>query len=158
MKFIERSQFLPRIEEIYSELKVKILQILPNSRIEHVGSSAIPGAISKGDLDIFVGVNQSDFLDAIELITSIGFHEKLDTLRTESLCMMTTLVYNEDVAVQIVAKGTEHESFLKFRDILCSNPELVTKYNQLKLDCKEMPHDTYRDVKSEFIESVLDAH
>lgn len=158
MEFIERSQFLPRIEKIYSELELKLLQILPNSRIEHIGSSAIPGVVSKGDLDIFVGVNQDDFLNAIELITSIGFHEKLDTLRTDSLCMMTTLVYNEDVAIQIVANGTEHESFLTFRDRLRSNSELVSKYNQLKLGCKGMPHDTYRNIKSAFIESVLNAH
>ena len=108
--------------------------------------------------DIFVGVTQEDFLKAIDLIKNIGFSEKLDTLRTDSLCMMTSSTYNEDVAVQLVANGSEHESFLEFRDKLRSNPDLVSRYNQLKFDCKGLAHDNYREVKSAFIETVLKTH
>lgn len=158
MQFFDRSQFILRIENIYLEVKEKIVQILPNAKVEHVDSSAIPGAISKGDLDMFVGVTQDDFIKAIELIKRIGFNEKLDTLRTDSLCMMTSSTYNEDVAVQLVANGSKHESFLEFRDKLRSNPDLVSRYNQLKLDCKGLPHDNYREVKSAFIEAVLNTH
>lgn len=158
MQFFDRSQFIYRIENIYLDVEATIIKILPNARVEHVGSSAIPGAISKGDLDIFVGVTQDDFLKAIDLIKHIGFSEKLDTLRTDSLCMMTSSTYNEDVAVQLVANGSEHESFLKFRDKLRSNPDLVSRYNQLKRDCKGLSHDNYREVKSAFIETVLKTH
>ena len=158
MQFFDRSQFIYRIENIYLDVEATIIKILPNARVEHVGSSAIPGAISKGDLDIFVGVTQDDFLKAIDLIKHIGFSEKLDTLRTDSLCMMTSSTYNEDVAVQLVANGSEHESFLEFRDKLRSNPDLVSRYNQLKRDCKGLSHDNYREVKSAFIETVLKTH
>jgi GrpB-like predicted nucleotidyltransferase (UPF0157 family) len=158
MQFFDRSQFIFRIENIFLEVEAKIIEILPNARVEHVGSSAIPGAISKGDLDIFVGVTQDDFLEAIDLIKHIGFSEKLNTLRTDSLCMMTSSTYNEDVAVQLVANGSEHESFLEFRDKLRSNPDLVSRYNQLKFDCKGLAHDNYREVKSAFIETVLKTH
>jgi GrpB-like predicted nucleotidyltransferase (UPF0157 family) len=158
MQFMDRPQFLLKIENIYLEIEAKIIEILPNARVEHVGSSAISGAISKGDLDIFVGITQDDFLKAIEFIKRIGFNEKLDTLRTDSLCMMTSSTYNEDVAVQLVANGSEHESFLKFRDKLRSNPDLVSRYNQLKRDCKGLSHDNYREVKSAFIETVLKTH
>ena len=72
--------------------------------------------------------------------------------------MMTSSAYNEDVAVQLVANGSEHESFLEFRNKLRSNPDLVSRYNRLKLDCKGLPHDTYRDIKSAFIETVLNTH
>jgi GrpB-like predicted nucleotidyltransferase (UPF0157 family) len=158
MQFFDRSQFIYRIENIYLDVEATIIKILPNARVEHVGSSAIPGAISKGDLDIFVGVTQDDFLEAIDLIKHIGFSEKLNTLRTDSLCMMTSSTYNEDVAVQLVANGSEHESFLEFRDKLRSNPDLVSRYNQLKLNCKGLPHDNYREVKSTFIATVLKTH
>ena len=94
MQFFDRSQFIFRIENIFLEVKAKIIEILPNARVEHVGSSAIPGAVSKGDLDIFVGVTQEDFLKAIDLIKHIGFSEKLNTLRTDSLCMMISSTYD----------------------------------------------------------------
>ena len=157
MDFIEQSEFLPRIEKIYSELQAELIKILPNSRVEHIGSSSIPGTISKGDLDIFVGVDQCDFKSSVALISKIGFHQKADTLQTKSLCMMITNSYSEDVAIQVVANGSEFESFLDFRDKLRSNPELIVKYNQLKFNCKGMAQDMYREIKSSFIESVLNA-
>lgn len=155
MKFIEQSEYLPRIDAIFNELYESLLSISPNFRVEHIGSSSIPGAVSKGDLDIFIGVTQEEFNRTIQLLESIGFYEKTDTLRTESLRMMVTDSYEEDVAVQLVANGSEHESFLEFRDKLRSNPDLVSRYNQLKFDCKGLAHDNYREVKSAFIETVL---
>jgi GrpB-like predicted nucleotidyltransferase (UPF0157 family) len=155
MEFIEQSKFLPRIEEIFDELSHRLRSMLPNSRIEHVGSSSIPGTISKGDLDIFVGVSPLEFEQSISLVQSIGFYEKSDTMRTESLRMMVTDEYQEDVAIQIVSNGTEFECFIDFRDKMRSNPELVSKYNELKINCNGMPHEQYREVKSSFIESVL---
>jgi GrpB-like predicted nucleotidyltransferase (UPF0157 family) len=158
MKFIEQSEYLPRIDAIFNELHENLLSISPNLRVEHIGSSSIPGAVSKGDLDIFIGVTQEEFNRTIQLLESIGFYEKTDTLRTESLRMMVTDSYEEDVAVQLVANGSEHESFLEFRDKLRSNPDLVSRYNQLKFDCKGLAHDNYREVKSAFIETVLKTH
>ena len=158
MKFIEQSEYLPRIDAIFNELHENLLSISPNLRVEHIGSSSIPGAVSKGDLDIFIGVTQEEFNRTIQLLESIGFYEKTDTLRTESLRMMVTDSYEEDVAVQLVANGSEHESFLEFRDKLRSNPDLVSRYNQLKLNCKGLPHDNYREVKSTFIATVLKTH
>jgi len=158
MKFIEQSEYLPRIDAIFNELYESLLYISPNFRVEHIGSSSIQGAVSKGDLDIFIGVTQEEFNQTIQLLESIGFYEKTDTLRTESLRMMVTESYEEDVALQLVANGSEHESFLEFRDKLRSNPDLVSRYNQLKFDCKGLAHDNYREVKSAFIETVLKTH
>ena len=155
MEFIEQSEFLPRIEEIYMEILQKLKEIFPDSRIEHIGSSSIPGVISKGDLDIFLGVSKQDFNEAIEQLKCLGFYEKEDTLRTESLRMMSTNLYSEDVAIQVVVNGSEYEFFVDFRDKLVSNPKLVLQYNELKRGCIGMCHERYRAVKSDFIRSVL---
>lgn len=37
-------------------VKSEALSVLPFARVEHIGSSAVPVSIEKGDLDIFVGV------------------------------------------------------------------------------------------------------
>ena len=155
MQFITQSQFLPRIEEIYLELQTKIAQVIPRSRIEHVGSSSIPGMISKGDLDIYLGVSPNDFYQTITLLASIGFYTKTDTLQTDSLRMMITQDYREDVAIQVVVNGTEYECFIDFRDKMRSNPTLIAAYNRLKLECEGLTESAYREVKSSFIETVL---
>ncbi|CAM3485341.1 hypothetical protein PAMA111031_04255 [Paraphotobacterium marinum] len=42
--------------KLFEKYKNKIQSILPKAKIEHIGSSSIPNAISKGDLDILIGV------------------------------------------------------------------------------------------------------
>ena len=96
MKFIEQSEYLPRIDAIFNELYESLLSISPNFRVAHIGSSSIPGAVSKGDLDIFIGVTQEEFNQTIQLLESIGFYEKIDTLRRESLRIMVMESYEED--------------------------------------------------------------
>lgn len=61
----------------------------------------------------------------------------------------------EDVALQVVANGSEFDFFLRFRDKLRESPELVQQYNELKVSCSGCSHDEYRQKKSAFIESVL---
>ena len=156
MKFVDREKYVEKANKTFEKVKEAVLKIIPNAQVEHIGSSSIKGAISKGDLDIYVGVSQEYFDQAIPLIKRLGFNEKKDTLRTTSLCMFEIDDYEIDTAIQLVAKGSEFESFLYFRDALNNSSHLVSKYNQLKKSCIGMSEDDYRYKKSKFIESVLD--
>lgn len=158
MKFATPAEYQNRNLQMYSKLRLEIAGRLPNSRVEHIGSSAIPGAYSKGDLDIFVGVPKSDIGVAIRELQELGFKEKLDTLRTSELCMLAYADAQFDVAAQVVANGSEFEHFLKFRDLLSSSPSILKDYNALKLSCRKLSKKEYREKKSKFIEAVLHAH
>ena len=155
MKFLKPEFYQDKVNTIFKDLKKDLLDKIPYCRVEHVGSSAIPGTISKGDLDVFVGIDQDKFENALVQIKDLGFIEKQDTLRTQSLCMLITDKYNHDVAVQLVANHSEWEDFLLFRDLLRSNPILVEEYNQLKLECVDLNENDYRLKKSQWIESLL---
>lgn len=155
MIFLKPEEFLDNLNRIYSDLKIRVLEILPEADVDHIGSSAINGAISKGDLDILVRVQKSHIEKSIEQIKKLGFKEKQGTLRTDSLCMLFTNEFKEDVAIQLIARGSEFEDFIRFRDILNSNPKLVIEYNQLKIESEGLTADQYRLKKSLFIEQVL---
>lgn len=135
MKFYYPDQYQPSCEKLFVDYRSKIKQLLPYAMIEHIGASSIPQAISKGDLDIFVGVEANDLEDAVKVLKSLDFEEKIDTLRTAHLCMLES-TSDENVALQVVANGTEFECFLTFRDKLRTNPDLVQQYNDLKLSCR----------------------
>ncbi|MGV6851436.1 MAG: GrpB family protein [bacterium] len=138
----------------YSHYQTRIYKILPEARVDHIGSSAIPGAISKGDLDILVAVTQLQHMDAIQKIIKLGFQIKQGTLRTTQLCMLES-TNGDDVAIQLIVEGSVFESFILFRDKLRSNSLLLQEYNQLKLDAQKFSMQHYRELKSRFIESVI---
>ncbi|MDP2499951.1 hypothetical protein BCT47_10480 [Vibrio splendidus] len=154
MKFYPAERYQSACNELFVRYERDIKKLIPNARVEHVGASSIPFAVSKGDLDIFVGVELGELEDVIERLTTLGFTEKLDTLRTPELCMLESTL-GDDVALQVVASGSEFECFLRFRDKLRANPALVQQYNTLKMSCEGWPQEEYREKKSDFIEHVL---
>lgn len=154
MKFYQASEYQARCEALYRKYELKITALLPDAVVEHIGATSIPNAVSKGDLDILVGVDGNKLEKSIEVLSTLGFNKKLDTLRTSELCMLES-TSSDDVAFQIVAIGSQFDVFVEFRDKLCANPALVQQYNELKVSCTGSTHEAYRRKKSAFIEHVL---
>lgn len=154
MVFLETEQYQQRCAQLFNSYQKDISTLLPFAKIEHIGSSAIPNAISKGDLDIYIEVMSEQFEFAIEQLKTLNFIEKQNTLRTHELCMLESL-NNDDVAFQIVVTDSVFTFFLTFKNKLISSPTLVNEYNQLKLQCSHLDPDQYRTIKSDFINRVL---
>ncbi len=157
MKFYEYETYITNLKPVYEELEKSIGDLLPLARIEHVGASSVEGCISKGDLDILVAVDQNQFEVSMDQIKTLGFYEKKDTLRTSELCMLVTDKYEgEDVAIQLIVNGSNFENFLSFREVLRSNKEALSQYNELKKSSISLDHEEYRNRKNKFISSILD--
>ncbi|MCU4360905.1 MULTISPECIES: GrpB family protein [Acinetobacter] len=154
MIFLEPEQYQQRCTQLFNSYQKEISTLLPFAKIEHIGSSAIPNAISKGDLDIYVEVKSDQFEFAIAQLKTLNFIEKQNTLRTHELCMLESL-NDDDVAFQIVVTDSVFTFFLTFKNKLISSPTLVNEYNQLKLQCSHLDPDQYRTIKSDFINRVL---
>ena len=155
MKLQRYEEYSSITSKIYQDLKSRLSKLIPSARIDHIGSSAIPNSLSECDLDVLIAVNNEEFNTSLEIIKTIGFKEKQNTLRTNDLCMLITDEYNYDVAIQLIVKGSEFENFIIFRDALLADSGLVKKYNDLKAKYKNQSEEEYRAEKSKFIKSVL---
>jgi len=154
MVFLEPEKYQQRCAQLFNSYHKTICALLPFAKIEHIGSSAIPNAISKGDLDIYIEVMSEQFEFAIEQLKTLNFIEKQNTLRTHELCMLESM-NDDEVAFQIVVADSVFTFFLTFRNKLIDSPLLVHEYNQLKLQCSHLDPDQYRAIKSDFINRVL---
>jgi len=159
LQFLKAEQYQSANNEIYERISAVLRGAFPDAVIEHIGSSAVPGLVSKGDLDIFVGVERNAFKSATRQLEVLGFSVKEGSLRTESLCPFTTDKYDgADVGLQLVENGSKFEFFRTFRDMLLENEGLRERYNEMKCRCTGMDGDAYRQIKSEFIETELALH
>lgn len=84
MKFLKPDEYQPRQEKVFCLMKENILAVIPYAEVEHIGSSAIKGAFSKGDLDILVRVKLSEFEGALDAIHLLGFTKILGAGRVSS--------------------------------------------------------------------------
>lgn len=158
MLFLEPEEYQEKVHSIFLRVREDLKEKIDITRFEHIGASSIKGLVSKGDLDIFLGVDKDRFEQEISNLKDSGYYEKQDTLRNDELCMMVTDKYRYDVAIQVVVNGSKFENFLKFRDLLNNRDDLVEELNALKRRCHGMTPLEYRLSKSKWIENVINTH
>ena len=152
--FIIRECSLDDIKQCFDALASQIHSYLPNAEIIHVGSTAVPGCLTKGDIDIVVRVTQLDFLDALAILDGLFFRSNRNA---------TTQDYAEfdfnggqlPISIQLVSINGAHDDFHKIPSILNRDKNALRRYNDLKMAFNNCDMDEYRRAKSEFLEELI---
>jgi GrpB-like predicted nucleotidyltransferase (UPF0157 family) len=129
--------------------------MLPEARIEHVGSTAVPGSLTKGDLDICVIVGGEEFEQASRVLAErFEIHQPENWSPT--LASFTAPTKDGiDVGVQLVPAGSLDElHFVGWRDRLRADPELRARYDELKRSHQAGGMDDYRAAKERLIRAL----
>jgi GrpB-like predicted nucleotidyltransferase (UPF0157 family) len=133
-----------------------VLELVPDAEVVHVGSTSIPGALTKGDLDLLVRVGADRFDGAA---TALGARYRIHQPEnwTPTLASFAADgVEAPPVGVQLVVAGSADDAlFEPFRDALIRDPALLAEYNALKRRLDGEDYDRYTDVKGAFVERVL---
>ncbi len=105
MEFFEPDKVKDGADLLYRKWKGLIESELPFSRIEHIGSTAINGALTKGDVDLYVEVALEEHEEAVKALEKLGFRVKQYTHRDSELCMLESIGI-KNLAIQVVARGS----------------------------------------------------
>jgi len=154
--FMPTQADMVRFEAVYKSMKQQVLVHLPNADIYHVGSSAVPGLLTKGDVDINVRCTPDDFF-AYEAVLVQLFNRNNGSDRTEDFSAFETQADGIDVGIQLSTYGFKYARFVEFRDALRLDPARVVAYNDLKKRHQGADMDAYRVAKGSFINEVLAA-
>jgi uncharacterized protein len=69
--FQPTNDFLQRVQTIFEMESDRTARLIPRADIEHVGATSVPGAVTKGDVDIQVRVAQRQFKAATRTLKSL---------------------------------------------------------------------------------------
>jgi tRNA threonylcarbamoyladenosine biosynthesis protein TsaE len=103
-------------------------------QIEHVGSTSIPGIAAKPSIDIAVGATTLELTpEAVAGLERLGYAFAEDELRSwERRYRRGTGVPWEAIVHVVEWGGADWDAFVRFRDALRADPELVLEYERLK--------------------------
>ena len=154
VSFKPSEEFLELAEEIFQQEKLRILELIPSAVIEHIGSTAIPGSITKGDLDINVRVTKEIFDEAVEKLKTLYQINQPENWNDNFASFKDDNNFNLPIGVQLTIIDSEYDDFVSLRDLLISNQNLLEEYNQMKRKYEGRSMDDYRKEKSEFFEKL----
>ena len=144
----------------FNRQKNKILRVIGDFEIHHIGSTAVSGLGGKGIIDILIGVdNWKQTTEIIKRLKKIGFlHIHLKEKGRIFLSRNTSLSLN-NIHIHIVIKQSKtYKDLLFFRDYLRKNKNEAQNYFNLKsewLEKSKGDREIYNKLKSAYINRIL---
>lgn len=137
-------------DEVFARQRSRVLALVPSADVQHVGATAVPGALTKGDLDLVVRVPAPDFAAARERLSEIyGIHQP-ESWDASFASFVDAGEAAMPVGVQLVVIGSDADVFVSARDRLRAQPDVLRSLNALKAAHEGRSHEGYRAAKSAF--------
>ena len=141
----------------YEDAELLLSSILPDARIEHVGASAIPGAYSRGGVDVCVAVPRGSFDEAQGVLCEAGYLVQRQDDADDRHAALVAAHGEVALTLRLIESGSRHEALMRFRDALRADATLLARYNALKIASAPQGADEYGAAKAGFIADVLKA-
>ncbi|AWN38105.1 GrpB family protein [Methylobacterium radiodurans] len=139
----------------FARVRAELRARLPaEAEIEHVGATAVPGCLGKGDLDIAVRVPSGCFAVCLAQLGQ-RYAGNPGSVRTTDFAAFIDEAADPPLGIQLVVLGSVLDVFVRFRHRLHAEPGLVVRYNALKRAHAGRCMAAYRAAKSDFIAAVL---
>lgn len=154
MHFHPAEQIAETVRREFARVRDRIDKALPRANVKHIGGTSIPGALTKGDLDLMVRVDAADFGSARTRLTG------LYTIHQPENWTPTLASFKEEpqqvlpIGIQLVAVGSDDDVFHLIGEAIASDRRLLDAYNRLKAEHEGADPETYLDAKTEFMDGL----
>lgn len=148
--FVPEAALRTQIAAAFETHRQRLSVLLPSAEIHHIDSTAVPGSLTKGDLDVQVRVRADAFARADAVLAGhYARNEASDRTGTFSS-------FKEDggdpaLGIQLTAIDGPEDFFRRLRDYLRAHPEANERYNALKRRFEGARMDEYRAAKAAFL-------
>lgn len=147
--FYSNKLFKDKAEQAFLFQKELIKEHLPSADVQHVGSTAIPNSLTKGDLDIQVRVAAEQFSKAVNVL-SLLYESNDGSIKTDEFRAFQEESSDPPLGIQLTVIDSEFDFFWKFRDVLLLNDQYRLEYDELKRKYEGREMEEYREAKNEF--------
>jgi GrpB-like predicted nucleotidyltransferase (UPF0157 family) len=128
---------------------------LPRADVHHIGATSMPFGRTKGDVDVNVRVDASDFPDVV-----VALRDVYDVAQpqnwTPEFASFSTDRYSLPFGIQVTVIGSENDHLLALRDRMRADPELLRRYDECKAAAASAGPEGYWEAKNAFLQRVLD--
>ena len=152
--FVPEREVREVVAQLFRQVEARLRSLVPSADVQHVGSTAIPGSLTKGDLDVQVRVVASEYAAAKEKLSKI-YATNVGGFASDDAISFADYGTQPSLGVHLTVIGGTADIQWKFRDLLIESADLREQYDQLKRQFDGGSMDNYREAKAEFVSRVL---
>lgn len=141
-------------EQLFIEQKEKLVHLIPGADVQHIGGTAVPGLLTKGDLDINVRVDKETFPLAVEALRKLYVVNQPENWTDAFASFKDDTSFVLPLGIQVTVVGSPEDHFIKHRDAFLRDSTLVKKFNDLKRKFDGRDMASYRSAKAKFLEEI----
>jgi GrpB-like predicted nucleotidyltransferase (UPF0157 family)/predicted kinase len=142
-------------DKIVADFEKLLRPLLPRCGIEHVGATAMPDGVTKGDVDINIRVLPDDFGLVVDALRHRGgFQDAQPHNWSESYASFSDASRVLPVGLQVTVAGSPDDFLVPLRDLMRRDAELRRQYDRVKRDAAPLGPDGYWAAKNAFLTEV----
>lgn len=155
----------PRWSLLFEEEAARVASVLSHDlvdRIDHIGSTAVPGLAAKPIIDLLVSVRSLVEAKqvAVAPLEQLGYAYWFDNPDAQRMFFVKGLPPNSPRThhLHMIASDSILRERLLFRDYLREHPNEALRYAQLKRDLAQQfltDREAYTNGKTEYVQSVM---
>lgn len=153
-------QWSRQFEQVAATLAEALSKAGIESRVEHVGSTSVPGLPSKPVLDIDILVDADDLEQAIARLEAVGYRHRGDLGVTGREAFVAPDERPRRNVYLSTSDNLHVRNHLAVRDVLLKRPDLRDEYGAVKMGLAASPDmdiDAYIAGKSDVLQKILAA-
>lgn len=157
VRFIRSDELRPRLDDDLRQIASQLRHWVPRGEFHHIGATAIPGAYTKGDVDVLLRVDAPDFLPAVEALRQHFAINQPENWTEGFASFADERSYAFPLGVQLVAKASEYDFFVFLVDYFTAHPDALAEYDRVKREAAPLGVEEYRRAKERFLAPILAA-
>jgi GrpB-like predicted nucleotidyltransferase (UPF0157 family) len=129
---------------------------LPDAEVHHIGATALPTGLTKGDVDVNIRIDTDGFARAVEILRR--HHEPAQEHNwTPTYASFKADAYPLPLGIQVTVIGSSDDFLLALRDAMLTRPAILDAYNECKRRAAALGPDAYWDAKDTFLRALRSA-
>lgn len=140
----------------FDVVRLRVVSLLPEAEVEHIGSTSIPDLPGKDVVDVLVGVNLHQWSAAVDLLSSDGFD--CEGQREGHAWFSLPVRGDREIVVHLVQiEGRQWRRRIAFRDILRKDIQARGRYLSVKREAAARTNDwgAYTAHKADVVAAIL---
>jgi len=149
----------PVAQKVVTDFEKLLRALLPRCRIEHVGATAMPDGVTKGDVDINIRVLSDDFGLVVDALRHRGgFQEAQPRNWSETFASFSDVSRALPVGLHVTVARSPDDFLVPLRDLMLRDESLRRQYDRVKREAASLGPDGYWAAKNAFLTDVLARH